>query len=295
MIYIKQNIFIGVDIGATKTIFLSVKIRGAKYEILETVKVLTPRKEKDILKMIGDNYSELSENHKISAIGIGFAGPVDFDRGAAIMGPNLKTGKIEFKKILERKLKIPVIVDNDAKCFILAESVFGAAKGIKNAVGLTIGTGIGMGIIINGEIYRGGGNFAGEIGHTDIAKDQEWETISSGLGLANLYKKISGKKRDSFEVVELARKKEPDALKAIRMVSENLGAGLANVVEIFNPEMIVFGGGLSEVGLILKKAKAYAKKKIYIPALVKTPVVVSELGQNSVALGAAWMAKKMKK
>jgi len=301
----KQNIYLGLDIGATKTIFLLAEISGAKYKILESAKILTPRKEKEILKMVEENYLKLSEKyqpkdgepqaHKIIGVGIGFAGPVDFERGAAIMGPNLKTGKIEFKKILEKKLETPVAVDNDARCFTLAESVFGAARGKKNIIGLTIGTGVGGGIIIDGKIYRGADGSAGEFGHTEIFKSKELEKIASGSGLVNAYKKISGKKISSFEIVDLAREKDKQALEAIDFIAESLSSGIADIVESFNPEIVVLGGGLAEVDLIVNKAIKYSKNKEFLPSLAKTPIIVSKLGRSAVALGAAWMAKEKKK
>ncbi len=314
LFHMDKKIFLGVDIGATKTIFLVVKFGGGKFKILEMARCSTPRKEAEILKTVEENFKGLAEKyqpkacaqgasasggdepraHEIAGLGIGFAGPVDFKRGAAITGPNLKTGKIEFKKILERKLKIPVAVDNDAKCFVLSESAFGAAKGYKNIAGSTIGTGIGVGIIIDGKIYRGTSGSAGEFGHTNISKDNEWEAIASGSGLVNIYQKISGKKLDSFMIIELAKEKNKNALKSVETVAENLGIGLANILEIFNPEVIVLGGGLAEVGLIVGKAKEYMKKKVFLPSLTKTPVVVSKLGQNAVALGAALLASKTK-
>lgn len=290
-----KNIYLGVDIGATKTIFLLVEINGVKYKILEAVKVATPRKEAEILQMVEDYFIKLSAKNKISAIGIGFCGPVDYERGVAIAGPNLKTGKIEFKKNLEKKLKTKVAVDNDVKCFLFAESAFGKAQGKKNAVFLTLGTGIGGGIIINGKIYRGAANFAGEFGHMrtgEVGKEEDFELISSGTGLINVYKKITGKDLNSFQIVELAQQKDFSALMATDAVSKTLGILLANIIQSLNPEIIVLGGGLSEVDLIIAKAKEYAKKKVFLPVLAKTPVVVSKLGQNAVALGAAWMANK---
>ncbi|MBU3965737.1 ROK family protein [Patescibacteria group bacterium] len=301
----KQNIYLGIDIGATKTIFLVVKFGAGKFKILEMSRCFTPRKEADILKMAEENFKGLAEKYEIAGIGIGFAGPVDFKRGAAVAGPNLKTGKIEFKKYLSKKLQIPVTVDNDAKCFVLAENIFGAAKGYKNIIGITIGTGIGGGIIIDGKIYRGATGSAGEFGHTNISKDNEWEAIASGSGLVNIYQKISGsprfaggeagKKLDSFIIIELAKEKNKNALKSVEKVAENLGIEIANIVEIFNPEIIVLGGGLSEVGLIVGKAKEYAKKKVFLPSLAKTPIIVSKLGQPAVALGAAYLARNINK
>jgi glucokinase len=288
----KNNIYLGVDIGATKTIFLLVEIIGARYKILKSDKIATPRKENDILKMVKDRFQDLSLENEISAIGIGFAGPVDFENGKALAGPNLKTGKIEFKKLLEKNLKVPVAVDNDARCFVISESIFGAAKEYSNIIGLTIGTGIGGGIIINGKIYRGSTGSAGEFGHTEIFKSKELEDTASGSGLVNVYRKLAGKKITSFEIVELAEKKDKKALEAINFVADSLSSGIADVVESFNPEIIVIGGGLAEVDLIIKKAKEYVKKKEFLPSLVRTPIVVSKLGQSAVALGASWLAKK---
>lgn len=288
----EQNIFLGIDIGATKTIFLAVEINGAKYKILKSAKMATPRSEAEILKMAEENYLKFSEKNKIIGIGIGFAGPVDFESGQALMGPNLKTGKIEFKKVLERKLKVSVAVDNDARCFVLAENIFGSAQNHKNIIGLTIGTGLGGGVIIDGKIYRGATGSAGEFGHTEILKLNELEETASGLGMVKIYKRISGKKISSFEIVELAIKKDSKAMEAVKQVAESLGSGIANIIESFNPDMIVLGGGLSEVDLIVRKAIKLIKSKLFLPSLAKTPIVVSKLGQNAVALGAAWLAKQ---
>ncbi len=295
-----KKIFLGIDIGATKTIFLAVKFGGGKFKILEVLKCSTPRKETEILKMVEENFKNLEKKYRskddktrarnIAGIGIGFAGPVDFKKGEAIAGPNLKTGKIEFKKYLSKRLRIPVVIDNYTKCFVLAENIFGAAKGYKNIVGLTIGTGIGGGIIIDGEIYRGATGSAGEFGHIDIEKKKEFETIASGSGLSAIYQKISGKRMNSFQIIELAKRKNKKALKAVEIVAENLGIGIANIIETLNPEVVILGGGLSEVVLIINKAKQYAKKKIFLPSLTKTPIVVSKLGQIAIALGAALLA-----
>jgi len=291
----KTNIYLGIDIGATKTIFLLAEINGAKYKILESVKILTPKKEAGILKMVEEKYKHLAGRYKIGGIGIGFCGPVDYKKGIAIKGPRLGTGRIDFKKNLERKLKTKVAVDNDVKCFLFAESAFGKAQGKKNAVFLTLGTGIGGGIIIDGKIYRGAANFAGEFGHMrmgEIGKEKEFELVSSGTGLSNVYKKMTGKNSNSFQVVDLARQKDFAALMAVDAVSKTLGILLANLIQSFNPEIIVLGGGLTEVDLIINKAKDYAKKRVFLSSLAKTPIVVSGLGQNAIALGAAWMASK---
>lgn len=295
-----ERMFLGIDIGASKTLFLAVRfLEGAKFEVLEEYKCATPKSVKGMLELAGIKAKEFMGKYGIFALGIGFAGPVDFERGAVLMGPNLGIGKIEFKKILEKELsgmqgtkegKISVAVDNDARCFILAENIFGAARGCKNAIGITIGTGLGAGIMVDGHIYRGATGSAGELGHTNIEKEREWEDVSSGLGLVNIYKELTGKKADSFKIVELAKKGDKEALGTIEALAENLGTGIANIIEAFNPEIIVLGGGLAEEDIIVNAAKKYISEKVFLPSLAKTKIEKSELGKIAGALGAAWMA-----
>lgn len=291
---------LGIDIGATKTLFLAVRfLEGAKFEVLEEYKCATPKSVKGILELVETKVKEFMGKYDLFSIGIGFAGPVDFEQGAALMGPNLGIGKIEFKKILEKDLsgvqgpkegKISVAVDNDARCFILAENIFGAARGCKNAIGITIGTGLGAGIMIDGHVYRGSTGSAGELGHTNVENEREWEDVSSGLGLVNIYKELTGKKADSFKIVELAKNCDKEALNAIEALAENLGTGIANTIEAFNPEIIVLGGGLAEEDIIVNAAKKYIREKVFLPSLANTKIEKSELGKIAGALGAAWMA-----
>ena len=287
----KSNIYLGVDIGATKTLFLVVKFSARGFKVLESMRCETPHNAKRILAMIEDNYRVFNGKHKIEAIGIGFAGPVDYKKDIAWFGPNLKIGKIEFKKNLRRSLKLQVEIDNDAKCSLLAESAFGPAKGFKNVVGVVIGTGLGSAIIADGKLYRGADNFAGEIGHAFI-NGREFEESVSGTGLSRVYEKLTGKKADGYHVVNSAKTGDAKAMKAIDLVAEDMGILLANIIQIFNPEMIVLGGGMSKVGMLVNKAKGHARKKIFVSSAIKTPIVASKLGQTAVALGAAWMVKK---
>lgn len=296
------NNILGIDIGATKTIFLAARfLDGGRFEVLEERRFATPRSEKEILDLAEEKAKEFIKKYGVFTIGIGFAGPVDFKRGAALAGPNLGIGKIEFKKALEKKLsflsdlsakKITVVVDNDAHCFVLAESAFGAAKGYKNIAGLTIGTGVGAGIIIDGKIYRGANGFAGEVGHANAGSLLEAETTGSGRGLSRIYKRLAGREADSYEIVKLARQGDSLAIKTVKISAQNLGVVIANIIEFLNPEIIVLGGGLAEENLIISAAKKYAKEKIFLPILAETPIVKSKLGLSATALGAAWLAFK---
>lgn len=288
----KQSTYLGVDIGATKTLFLVVRFSARGFEILESARCETPHDEKRILSVVEDSYRGFGEEYKISAVGIGFGGPVDHERGAALFGPNLKTKKIEFKKTLEKRLRVKVAIDNDAKCFVLAESAFGLAKGFKNIIGVTVGTGIGGAIMIDGKLYRGVNNLAGEFGHT-LLRGEEFEIEGSGTGLSRIYERLTGKKSDGFHIVNLAKTGDIKAKEAIDIVSNNLGVLLTNIIDTFNPEIVVLGGGMSKVGMFVNKAKGYARKKIFAPMIAKTPILVSKLSQTGVALGAAYAASGM--
>ncbi|MBU4056327.1 ROK family protein, partial [Patescibacteria group bacterium] len=143
-------------------------------------------------------------------------------------------------------------------------------------------------------IYRGATGSAGEFGHTNAGLQSELESMSSGKGISKIYKHLTGKEQNSFEIVKLTRQNDALALKTLEISAKNFGIGIANIIELLNPDVIVLGGGLSEVDLIIDKAKEYAKKKVFLPSLAKTPIAVSKLGQNAIALGAAWMARDIK-
>ncbi len=295
----KKPYKLGLDIGGTK-INIGL-ISGSK--IIKSQKFPTKAKQgknaviKNIISIAREFF-----NNKVSAIGIGIAGQVDQNKGVIISSPNFPKNfkNINLKKILEKEFKVPVFIDNDANCFILAETKYGAAKGYKHVVGLTLGTGIGGGIIINGKLYRGWQGTAGEFGHTTIGPEEikcscgkkgHFEILASGTAMVNIYKKLTGKKSNTFEIEELAKNGDKKALQTIDTMAKYLKIGLANIIKTLNPEIIVIGGGMVRVKPLWSKLKEEPRKGIFYTTLKKTKIVKTKLDDNAGILGATLIIK----
>ncbi len=276
---------IALDIGATK-------ILGGVIQSGQVIKkIKKPTQPKlgrqtvigNIIKVIKKlmEFGQI-EGAKLERIGIGIAGQVDNKKGVVLstgnFGPDFK--KVKLAQILNTKFKVPIQVDNDVKCFILAEAKSGAGKGYKNIIGLTFGTGIGGGIIMNGEMWRGMNNTAGEVGHMKISgqwigqapicgcgQKYCWESVASGRAWQKLYKKYSKKKANEIVVY-------------------NIVTGLINLSYILNPEIFILGGGLMEHEDILSKIKKEFLSRCQLPWFKKTRIVKAKLGDEAILLGA---------
>ena len=332
-----QKSIIAFDIGATKIAYgivqfkiqrskLKTKIKNSKacpressgvknldFEIQSFNKIKTPKSRKEIIKKIINIVKEFFEDKKIDKIGIGMAGQMDFEKGKVLSSLVANGWKnVPLKKILEKELKVPVSLNNDAHSFVMAEAKFGAAKNYQNIIGLTLGTKIGGGIIIGGKLYRGANNIAGEFTYTirankslkipikELKKELkqpcnkigyhylgEW---TAGKGIEKLYKELTDKDLTAFEIEKRALKGEKAALKIINLSAESLGCELANIINFLNPEIIVIGGGLSRMDILWKPMIQEAKKRVFFPPLAKTKIVKSKLGDEAGVLGAAVLA-----
>jgi glucokinase len=217
---------------------------------------------------------------------------------------------------LVERIGLPVFVDNDANVAALAEHLFGAARGSENAVMLTIGTGIGGGLILGGEIYRGATGAGAELGHTVIDIDGPRcqgncpnhgcvETFASGTAIGRegraaaesepdsaLGKLLAeGKEIDGKAVTELAFAGDATAIGVFDLVGSRLGVALASFANIFEPEVIVIGGGVIAAGdLLLEPARRELAARA-LPPMNRTPVVAAELGEDAGMIGAAAMAR----
>jgi len=168
-----SKFIIGIDLGGTnlKIALLDLRYQIKDKEVLNTQKFI---KKENLICAIIDSINKIIENNKLSranilGVGLGLPGPIDYEKGIVHFFPNIPGWReVKLKTILERKLRLPVFVDNDAKLMSLAEYKLGAAKGSRNTVCITLGTGVGGGIIINGSLYRGVSNASGEIGHMPI-------------------------------------------------------------------------------------------------------------------------------
>jgi len=308
---------IGVDMGGTniRTGLFTCEGRLQNKSIKIHYGSFPPQKTIDLVVLEVNNIlkKEDLDLFNISAMGVGFPGHVNFKRGIALTTSNLpQWDDIPLRDILEDRLKIPVYLDNDANLAALAEHLFGAGKGAKNMIYLTVSSGIGAGVIINGKIYRGNRGTAGEIGHTTLdingpvctcGKRGCLMAMASGIGIANIAKGVirEGKKtliKDLAQndinkitakvIAEAAFRGDEFAENLIEQAARSLGIGLANLVEIFDPEMIIVGGGLSKIKeKFLELVEAVAIQRVPEQLRDSVNIVSSPLGSDAGLIGAA--------
>ncbi len=231
-------------------------------------------------------------------IGIGSPGGVNFETGKVFgNSPNIPGWEgVNLKKSLQG-LGVPVYADNDANCAALAETLFGAARGSQSALCVTVGTGIGGGLILNGKVYRGSSYSAGEIGHTAIVFNGR-ECGCGNRGCLEKYASVTalleaGKESGYATVQALtdaARKGEQQALELIGRQAAYLGAGLASAINLLNPEKVILGGGFVDVyPSILKVVEKEIRQRAFPAALLKLKVVQAKLGNEAGLVGAAFL------
>ena len=250
-----------------------------------------------------------SRDGKLVAIGVGSPGAIDFEKGR-LKGntPNLpKWGNADIRTTISTRYNLPVWADNDANVMVLAESRQGAAKGHKNVIALTLGTGIGGGLLINNQVYRGAHYAGAELGHVSIAFDG-LACDCGGIGcieryasapamIRNYLEKLTKIGRDIPEKVtteyifEQAKNGSETANATIDETCEYLGSFLAGMVNIFNPEVIVIGGGVSHAGEdFMNRIWISVKQRAMEPNLVGLKLVQAKLGNDAGVVGALSLA-----
>jgi glucokinase len=272
---------LGIDIGGTT---IKAGLVSSSGKIISKLNIPTGTGFDNILKNICSVINHF--NKKYNAIGIGIPGVVD--KGVVKYSPNLPFKNFYIKKILEKKFNKPVFVDNDANCFVLGEALYGAGKGNYCVVGLTLGTGIGGGIVINKKIFHGKGG-ASEPGHITINFNGPLsrcgnkgclETYVSKRGIIKESKNI-----DPRELFILARKGNKKAVKIWNKIGFYLGLGITNIANVLDPNIVVIGGNIANAWLFFSPSmKETIKKHAFIKG---TKVVKSKLGENAAILGAA--------
>jgi len=291
---------IGIDIGATKISFVLLK----EFFIIARKKIKTPKKKSEIIKIIEENIKNLISNiskSEILGIGLGIAGPLNKKGDIILNSPNLNAlSNLKLSKIIEKDLGIKTKMENDARCFTLAEAMMGAGKGKEIVLGITLGTGIGGGLIMakvktknpKFKIYKGAFGGAGEIGHMVLdLRGPECSCGSNGCFEKYASEKFIKMKSKIFsvELEEKAKKGDKRAKKIYEEFGRNLGIGLANLVNILDPEVIVVGGGFAKAGdLILGPARKEMRKRVLSTQSRKNvKIEITKLGEFAGALGAA--------
>ncbi|MFH1409532.1 MAG: ROK family protein [Nanoarchaeota archaeon] len=280
---------IGVDIGGTK--IEAGRVKGRK--IVESHLVPTDAKKgkKAVLQHIIKAIEHVW-NSDVASIGIGHPGPLDLKKGLIGNAINLPLHGVYLCDIIQKHFNVPVRLDNDANCFTLGETLFGKGKGKKTVLGITLGTGVGSGLVINGSIYHGRNN-ALELGHTTIKFDGRkakcgnagcLERYVGTVGLAQSAREAGLKASDGKILFDLALAGNAKAKRIFQDYGTYLGVGLANFIDIFDPDVIIIGGNLTKSwDMYGKRALNEMKRRTFFSPC---PVVRSTLPSASI-LGAA--------
>lgn len=304
-------LYIGIDLGGTNLKYAIGDESGAIKK-----KMRKPSRANESQKVIFKNiFGAIEEllkeaDGKISGIGFGTPGCVDFDEGKLVGGtPNIAAWTdAPIKKTLEDKFHIPVFADNDANLMTLAEARIGASKKYSHVVCLTIGTGIGGGIIIDNKLYRGPHSTAAEIGHITVEFHGKpcncgnhgcLEVYASAPAMIKRYRhklKRAGVLYDDTKlspefIFQKAALGEDFAIQTIDETSEYLGTGIASVVNIMDPQIVVIGGGVAEAGAeFINKIEKVVRQKIMRVNASRIKIVKAELGNDAGIVGAILLA-----
>lgn len=313
-----MGLTIGIDLGGTKIAGGVVDDDGV---ILHRARRETPARdaeavEAEIVKLVRD----LAEGQDIKGVGIGAAGLVDEKRSRVLMAPNLGWTDEPLRLSVEREIDFPVVVENDANAAAWGEYRYGAGRGCDNLVCVTVGTGIGGGLVLGGRLYRGAHGLAAEFGHVCVEPGGRlcgcghrgcWEQYASGNALVRTARELAAERRDEAEILlslgsgtpegvegpdvtAAATEGDPVALEAFDQLAKWLGLGLAGVIEIMDPGRVLIGGGVSEAGDLLLKPT----KRVYSESVAGrghrpvTDIRLAALGNDAGLVGAADLARQ---
>ncbi|HKR50196.1 MAG TPA: ROK family glucokinase [Pseudonocardiaceae bacterium] len=313
----RSNLTIGVDIGGTKVAAGVVDECGALLAAThrDTPADDTVQIEHAIVTAVG----ELTSEYDVEAVGIGAAGFIDAQRATVMFAPNLAWRDEPLQASLQRRLRLPVVIENDANAAAWAEVRFGAGRGVDHVVTLTLGTGIGGGIVVNGQLLRGQFGAAAEFGHLTVVPDGRycgcglqgcWEQYASGRALeweAQELARVSPAKAEELlllaggrpenitgrMITQAAAAGDVAALQCFEVVGTWLGRGLAGLAAILDPGLFVIGGGVSAAGEVLR-APTKATFHKYLTGAGHRPMAelrIAELGPESGLIGAADLAR----
>ena len=307
---------IGIDVGGTNVKIALVDTKG---KIVYSNSVPTRAEMgyeytvNNIKQAIQDLLKETKLTTKdIEGIGFGFPGQVDYKAGIVRNAPNIPGWvEVPIAKLIEDEFKVPTRVDNDVRCAALGELKYGAGKGCENLICITVGTGIGSGLILNGKLVRGASNAAGEIGHIKLQMNDGpicgcgdtgcLEAFASGPSIVAMAEEyIKGGKSTKFRemasggqitpyiVCEAAKAGDPVAQRIFTITGEYIGIGLASVVNLLNPERIIIGGGVADAGdLLLAPLTETLKKRAMKIAGSAVEVVPAQLGNTAGVIGSS--------
>lgn len=305
----KTDVALGIDIGGTNTVFGFIDKEGNF--IAESSILTQPQESADLLferlsSAVDILWNDLAEKYNLIGIGVG-APNANYYKGTVEQPPNLNWGTVNVIEILKKYYNVPAAITNDANAAAIGEMKFGAAKGMKDFIVITLGTGLGSGIVSGGDLLYGADGFAGEIGHVTVIPDGR--VCGCGRkGCLEAYASATGIKRTVFELMcnsnaeselrnvsfnEMTSKKIYDAalagdsiaIKAFEYTGKILGTALANTVAHTSPEAIILFGGLANAGeMILKPVKKHMEDNLLGIFKNKVKILQSNLTEGSTAI-----------
>jgi glucokinase len=310
---------LGIDIGGTNLVVGSVAEDGSALHALDSEPTHAEAGQTDVLDRLITLAQRTIERTRqevrgadIIGIGVGAPGPLDTKRGIVLLTPNLGWVNLPLRQIIHERLGLPAALDNDANCAVLGEWWMGAARGTRNAIGITIGTGIGGGIIVDGKLYHGASDCAGEIGHTTIDTEGRrckcgnygcLEAYASGPNIAlraveelkagavsRLADYVGGDLRQvtAQTVYQAAHDGDQLALEVVNDTAKFLGVGIANLLNVFNPEVVVVCGGVTLAGdRLFDPLRREVARRAFKPAVSVCRIIPCELSGTAGVYGAA--------
>ncbi|HET9729191.1 MAG TPA: ROK family protein [Acidimicrobiia bacterium] len=324
----RTRYILGVDLGGTNIVVGAMPEDGSRELAIRSEPTHAERGSEAvvdrIVSMIAQVISDViashdAQPHDFLGVGIGAPGPLDRERGIVIVAPNLGWRDFPLRNAISDRIRLPATLDNDANCATLGEWWRGAAQGGRNVVGITIGTGIGGGIVIGGQLYHGSSDVAGEIGHTTIDSTGRYcrcgnygclEAYASGPAIAlrarealerdevsALHKMVKGDLDllTAATVYEAAHRGDALALEVVRDTARFLGTGIANLLNTVNPDVVVITGGVTRAGdRLFEPLRAEVKRRAFRPAVAACRIVPGTLEGTAGVVGAVATFKQQK-
>ncbi len=312
--------YIGIDLGGTN-IAVGMVDENGKILRKDSVPTLRERPAEEVLKdmsmlvlkVIKDCGMKVSD---VKSIGIGSPGVPNSEKGLIVYACNLNFDNTPVRDEVQKYIDLPVFLDNDANCAGLAEAVAGAAKGVKHSITVTLGTGLGGGVVIDGKIYSGFNYSGSELGHSVIMMDGEqctcgrkgcYEAYASATALIRqtkraiaedpnsmIHKLIGGdlSKVDAKVAFDAAKAGDATGQKIVDQYIKYIATGLINLINTFSPEVIVIGGGISKEGeYLLKPLRDIIYKEVYFKGEPQTRLATAQMGNDAGIVGAAMLGK----
>ena len=315
-----QRYVIGVDLGGTNIVVGAMPLDGTREYGVRTEPTHSELGADSVIERIGRMIDEViaqtgtetgAARRDFIGVGIGAPGPLDREHGIVIVTPNLGWRDFPLRDRVSARVKLPATLDNDANCATVGEWWRGAAAGGRNVVGMTIGTGIGGGLILEGQLYHGSSDVAGEVGHTTIDPTGRrckcgnygcLEAYASGPaiaqratealagGEASLLRELiqDDMSRMTARIVyDAATLGDPLAVEVVRETARFLGTGVANLLNIFNPDVVVLAGGVATAGdALFEPLRAEVRRRAFRPAVEACRIVGGTLAGTAGVVGA---------